>query len=387
MAASLKRWLRRVVVIAVLAAAVTALRATVLKPKPVPVTVYVVARGRVEATVTNSKAGTIETRRRATLSPELGGRVAALPVTEGDRVRAGDVLLRLGDDELQAQVLLQGRSLEAARALRRQACLAADLAGRELARNQALREKDVVSEELLDQLSSRRDETRSACHAAGAREREAAAALEVAEVQLAKTVMVAPFDGVVAEVDTEVGEWITPSPSGLMLPAVIELLDPDAIYLSAPIDEVDLARVRTGLDVRVTLDAFAGEEYAGTVSRVAPYVVDLEGQNRTVDVEVELADRAFARSLLPGTSADVEVILERRSDVLRVPTYALMEGGRVLVVDGQTLVERAVTTGLRNWQFAEVTSGLQAGDRVVVSLDRVEVEAGATVTVVGSSGA
>jgi HlyD family secretion protein len=110
---------------------------------------------------------------------------------------------------------------------------------------------------------------------------------------------------------------------------------------------------------------------------VAPYVVDRLEQNRTVEIELELDDDALARTLLPGTSADAEVILSAREGVLRVPTSALLEGGKVLLLEDDRLVERTLELGLRNWDFTEVTGGLDPGARVVVSLDRLEVVAGA----------
>ena len=105
-------------------------------------------------------------------------------------------------------------------------------------------------------------------------------------------------------------------------------------------------------------------------------MLDIEDQNRTFEIEVELDDDSFAAGLLPGSSADVEVILEERRDVLRVPSYALIEGRRVLVVEDGELVPREVETGLSNWQFAEVLSGLEEGAPIVVSLDRTEVQPG-----------
>jgi HlyD family secretion protein len=141
-------------------------------------------------------------------------------------------------------------------------------------------------------------------------------------------------------------------------------------------DEVDSARIRPGQAARVTLDPYPGQSFAARVARLAPYVLDREEQNRTVEVEAELEHRPDG-GLLPGTSADVEVVLSAREDVLRVPTAALVEGGRVLVVEDGVLVEKTVEVGLRNWDWTEVLSGLAAGDPVVTSLDRPEVKAGA----------
>lgn len=369
--------MRRLAVVVVLAAIVYALRITVWKPKPLEVAVFVAERGLVEETVTNSKAGTVRTRRRAGLSPEAGGRVAELLVGEGDRVAAGAVLLRLASDDVAAQVALQRRNVDAVRAGEREACLTANQAAIELRRIERLAAEQVVAVDALDRARSTHEVAVAGCAAAASRLQQSRSALAVAEVALTKMTLTAPFAGVVSKVDVEVGEFVTPSPPGLMLPSVIELLDPDAIYVSAPIDEIDLARVATGLSVRVTLDAFAGRAFAGRVSRVSPYVIDREGQNRTFEIEVELEDQEFARGLLPGTTADVEVILNGKDDVLRIPSYAVLEGSKALVLRDGVLVETALGTGLRNWEFVEVTSGLSAGDAVVVSLDRAEVKAGA----------
>ncbi len=379
----MKRWIRPLLVVLVVVIVAVALRYTLLRREPVPVTVFRVARGTVEDTVTNSKAGTVKTRRRATLSPEVGGRIVELPVREGDRVEAGQLLLRLADDDREAEVALRRSSLAAAEAAVPEACLKARQAEREYERYLALEGDEIVSRELLDQFESARDVAAAACEAARARVGEARAALQAARVELEKTRLVAPFDAVVAEVSTEVGEWITPSPPGVPIPAVIELLEPEAIYVSAPLDEVDLSRVRVGLPVRITLDVYADSKFQGRLSRVAPYVLDLEEHSRTFEIEVEFAPEyaEIANSLPPGASADVEVILESKEDVLRIPSYAIIEGERVLVVDGERLVAREVQTGLRNWQFAEVVSGLEPGELVVVSLDRAEVQEGARVRI------
>jgi len=379
----MKRWLRLLLVVIVLVVLAVAARYTVFRAKPVPVTVFTVARGPVEQTVTNSKAGTIKTRKRATLSPEIGGRVVELPVREGDRVTAGQLLLRLADDDRKAEVALRRRTLSAAEAAEREACLSAEQAEREYRRYVGLAQEQIVSQELLDQFESKRDVTAAGCEAAAARVGESRAALHAATVELEKTRLRAPFDAVVAEVSTEVGEWITPSPPGVPIPPVIELLEPDSIYVSAPLDEVDVARVQVGLPARITMDAYPDRELAGRVSRVAPYVLDVEEHSRTFEIEVEfdasLTD--FASTLPPGASADVEVILDRKDDVLRIPAYAIIEGERVLVVEDERLVARRVSLGLRNWQFAEVESGLEPGEQVVVSLDRAEVQEGARVRV------
>jgi HlyD family secretion protein len=113
------------------------------------------------------------------------------------------------------------------------------------------------------------------------------------------------------------------------------------------------------------------------VRRVASYVTDIEKQSRTVDVEVVIDDPAAVPGLVPGYSADIEVLLDARDDALRVPTEAVQENNLVLVLEGGRLARRSIKPGLANWQYTEITSGLAAGDRVVVSLDRAGVVDGA----------
>jgi len=371
----MNKWLKRFIVLAVLVAVIVVLKLTWLRPKPIPVEVIQAEKGRVEETVTNSRAGTVRARYRAKLSPEFGGQVVEIPFREGDSVTRGQIMLRLEDSLQQARLSLAEKELEALRSESRRTCLEAERAGREYQRTQKLAQEEIVSEDLLDNSNSLRQGAAAACTASKANVARAQAAVGLAQTELEKTILRAPFDGIVAEITTEVGEWTTPSPPALPVPPVIDVLDPSSVYISAPMDEVDSARVHVDQPARVTIDSHRELRFMGHLSRVAPYVLDLEAQNRTVEIEVELDDRDLV--FLPGTSADVEIILETREDVLRIPTATIMEGNRVLIFDDDLLIERQITPGLRNWDFTEVVDGLDPGDRVVTSLDRVEVVAGA----------
>jgi HlyD family secretion protein len=208
----------------------------------------------------------------------------------------------------------------------------------------------------------------------------------VIKAQIERTVLRAPFNGVVAELNGEIGEFVTPSPVGVPTLPAVDLIDDTSLYVNAPIDEVDAAQVQTGMPVRVTLDAFRGKAVDGTVRRIAPYVLDREKQARTVDVEVDLGKLPEGVVLLAGYSADVEIVLQERRDILRLPSEALRDGRKVLVLgDDGVLSERVVETGLANWRFTEVLSGLKPGERVVVTPDRAGVESGARVKVEGAS--
>ena len=362
-------WLKLAVIVVVLVAAALVLRKTVLSPEMPIVTVATVERGDVEETVTNTRAGTVKARRRASLSPQIGGRVVELPVSEGDSVEVGQLLLRLDDAIQQDRLSLATEDVRAASARSEEACLAALLAVKELTRQEGLHRQGIASEGAMDRAVSERDRGEAACRAAQAGTEQARARKALARTQLQQTRIVAPFDGVVAELSTELGEWITPSPPGLPIPPVVDLLNPHSLYISAPIDEMDAERVQIGQEVRISVDSRRGQSFAGRLVRVAPYVLDVVEQNRTVEIEAEFADLEAVGSLLPGTSADVEVIIERRGNVLKVPSTAVADGQRVLVVVDGVLEEREIVSGLGNWRMTEVAEGLSEGE-IVVTLRR-----------------
>lgn len=368
------RWVVAVIALVVF---IVLLRLTVFAPEVVGVRTAAVERGLVEETVTNTRAGTVKVRLRAELSPQVGGLVVALPHREGTRVEAGVVVVELDSRAQRAELASAKAVVDAARAQGDEVCLAAELAEKELARVETLHARGIASDQNLDLLRTDRDRTRAACAAAKAAVGQAESRVFAAEVQLEFTHLRAPFSGTVAELSTEIGEYITPSPPGLPIPPVIDLLDPASVYVSAPIDEVDAERVRVDQTVRVTVDSRADQQFDGRVARVAPYVLDIVEQNRTVEVEVEIDAPLAMRGVLPGTSADVEVILDSREEALRVPASAVAEGGKVLVLADGFLIEKVIEVGLRNWRFAEVTDGLSIGEKVVVVRNSPDIKAGA----------
>jgi HlyD family secretion protein len=364
----------------ILAAGVAAAAWWFSRAKPVEVVVQAVEAGIVQDTVANTRAGTIEACRRAGISPRLGGQIALMPVKEGDVVEKGQVLMEFWNDDLAAQAKLAESEVTSTEAKAEQACVLADVARREAARLNKLKAKNLASEEAIDKAEGEAHAQKAACTAARSAVDVSKANLDVALAALEQTRLKAPFPGVVAEVNGEVGEFVTPSPVGIPTPPAVDLMDVSCLYVSAPIDEVDAPQIKVGMPAKISLDAFSEQVFTGQVRRVAPYVLDLEKQARTVDVEVEFVNPDECQCMLPGYSADIEVILDEHTDVLRIPTEAILEGNRVLVVGaGEVLEDREIKTGLNNWAWTEVTSGLKKGEQVVLSIDREGVEAGALV--------
>jgi HlyD family secretion protein len=348
------------------------------KPKPVPVTLIEVQRGKVESTVSNTRAGSVEACQRTRLSPISGGRITYLGVKKGDRVKKGQVLLKLWNDDQQAQSRLAQTQVETARKHVDEVCAVADSAEREAERMTRLRASGFVSEGSEEKTRYEAQSRRAACETSRSDVDQAQARLRVTRVERGRTILIAPFAGTVADIVGELGEYTTPSPPGVATPPAIDLIDDSCLYISAPMDEVDAPKIHTGQTARITLDALPGKVLAGHVKRVAPYVVAVEKQARTVNVEATLDKRPKPGELLVGYSADLEVILDVRDNVLRIPTSALLGGNKVLLYNPITglLEERAIKAGLSNWEYTEVREGLQEKDRVVTSLEQEGVKAG-----------
>jgi HlyD family secretion protein len=376
------RLIARIAVVALLALAAAAGIWRATRVKPIAVLVAAVDVGRVENTVANTRAGSVMACRRAKLAPPAGGRIAKLPVKKGSRVKAGELLLELWNDDLTTRERVAREQLATARARVREACELADIAASEARRAKELRAKGFSSDQAAERAESEAKARAAACTSARTQVGEAEARIDAARADTSRTVLRAPFAGIVAEVNGELGEFLTPSPPGIPTLPAIDLIDDSCIYVSAPIDEIDAARLKVGMTGRITLDAYRGRQFKGHVRRIAPYVLALEKQARTVEVEVEFDEPAEAEQLLVGYSADIEVAVEGRDPVARIPTPALMPGNRVLVLPASgVLEERRIEIGLSNWEYSEVKSGLAAGERVVTSLDREGVKSGAPAVV------
>jgi HlyD family secretion protein len=373
-------WVRRALIVLPVVAVIAAVVWWLGRPKPIPVVLTEIGRGRVEATIANTRAGTVEACQRTKLSTIVGGRIEVLAVKEGDRVKKGQLLMRLWIDDQKAQERLALAQLESARKRVVEACTVADSAEREVARQIELHQRGFISANAIDTARAAADAKVAACAPAKAEVAQADANVKLAHVQQGRTELIAPFDGTVAKIVGELGEYSTPSPPGVSMPPAIDLIDETCLYVEAPMDEIDAPKVREGQPVRISLDALPKQSFPGKVKRIAPYVTAVEKQARTVDIEATFDDPSKAGRLLVGYSADIEVVLDARDNVLRVPTSALLEGGRVLVVGaGGKLEERKLRTGLANWEFTEVSEGLAAGDKIVTSLERAGVKAGAAV--------
>ena len=373
--------LRRILIVVLILAALGAAVAWFTRSKPIPVVLKEVAEGKVEATLANTRAGTVEACLRTKLSTIIGGRIEYLGVKEGDKVKKGQLLLKLWNDDQQAQATLAQTQIALASRRVDEACLVAVNAEKEAKRQSELRAKGFVSTSREEAARTDAEARRASCNTSKADVAQAEAKFRATRVEQGRVALYAPFDGTVAKIVGELGEYSTPSPPGVPTPPAIDLIDDSCLYVKAPMDEVDAPKISAGQTVRISLDALPGKQLAGKVRRVAPYVSAVEKQARTVDIEVDFVQPENIGKLLVGYSADVEIILDGRDKVLRIPTAAIQEGGRVLLFNAESgkLEERKIKAGLANWEYTEISEGLKAGDRIVTSLEKEGVKAGAAV--------
>lgn len=321
---------------------------------PIPVEAMAVKVAPAERTV--EAVGTLLSNERVTIRPEVAGRVVAFDLVEGGRVRKGQVLVELDASVERASVA----DAEARRLL----------AISNLERARELRRTNVGTQRALDE--------------AEAGFRIAEAALELAKAQLAKRTIVAPFDARAGLRGISVGEFVA---AGTPLFA-LEQIDPIKVDFRIP--ELFLPAVRVDNDIKISIDAFAGRVFSGRVTAIDP-LVDERGRSLLVRAAIANPDEA----LRPGLFARVSLTLSVKPEALWVAEEALLPmGGRQFVfkiVDpgqGQpkTVARVEVATGLRRPGEVELTSGVAAGDLVVVG-GVTKVREGAPVTVQAPGGA
>ena len=349
------------------------------QPKPLEVELATIATGNVEATIVNTRAGTIKSCQRSNLAPISGGQITKIWVKEGDHVQKGQVLLELWNMDLQAQRELAQRQLAMSQERRRETCILAENARRESIRTQQLVDKGFVSSQRADDANANARSRQASCAAAISDIKRAEAQVRVAQAGLDRTIISAPFSGIVAHISGELGEFTTPSPPGIPTPPTIDLIDDSCLYVTAPMDEVDAPKIKVGQEARITLDAMPEKIFPGKIRRIAPYITEIEKQARTVEIEVDF-QQIPEDALLVGYSADVEVILARRIDVLRIPTQAIRQDNKVWMIDAKSrLAEQQLEIGLSNWSFTEIRNGLKDGDQVLISFDQDNIKTGVAV--------
>jgi len=294
------------------------------------VRVVSVSRSAVEATVSSVNSGTVRAEQIAELAFGSVGRVNQLTVRLGDVVKQGSVLAQVENDDLKSRL---------------------QSAKEEYERSQRLSKSDAMSQSGLTQ---------------------ARADYDSAVTAYEKSLIKAPYDGIIAELNLEIGQL---SQITAVIPlAPIRIVDLAPRYVRAEIDEVDLSKISVGLPARVKILAVRKEPFKATVRKVVPFVSSVREQDRTSEIELAVDNEG---ALLPvGASADVEVITETKDNVITVSSKALLGRGSdryAYVLDGSKLKRTPVKIGIYGYTVSEVVSGLSESDEVVLPSDKVDL--------------
>jgi RND family efflux transporter MFP subunit len=325
----------------------------------------IVTLGTAEATGGGSASGEgisangyVVARTKASVSSKILGRLAWIGITEGSRVREGDVIARLESADYEAAQHAAHANVATVEAQVMQA-------QRELKRSQALRAQNLVSDADLETAETKLEVLEAQANAARAQEALATANLENTRVH-------APFSGTVLRKDAEVGEIVAPSSAGggLTRTAIVTMADLQTLEVEVDVNEAYIAQVRNGQTARITLDAYPDTSFSGRVRQVVPTA---DRQKATVLVKVAILDRD--PRILPEMGAKVvfeahgakEQAAPRR---VFVPQEALsqVDGASVVWVVNDGVVKRvSVDVGPARGDRIEVRQGLLGGESLVLS--------------------
>ena len=340
--------------------------------------------------------GTLAAYDQTTVSVKVPGRVRTISVDLGSVVLRGQVIAQLDSEDYRLRVQQSEASLAQARARLglaptgtddrvdpeqtatvRQARAVLDEARHNRDRAARLVEQGVIAKAEFDTANAtfKVAEGRYQDAYEEIRNRQAVLAqrrseLALARQQLKDTAVVAPLDGIVQEKRTSVGEFLAAGTP------VVNIVRMDPLRLRAEIPERESLSVRTGQDVRVTVEGDT-TVYLGKIMRLSPVIAE---QNRVLVVEADVRNNGKLR---PGSFAHAEIVTNDAKMAVTVPNNAIVTFAgieKVIVVQNGKALEKPITTGRRNTEFTEIVAGVSVGEKIVV--DPGNLQSGQAVEVV-----
>jgi len=312
-----------------------------------PVKVFKVKKQRISEKLLYT--GTIEAWKKTNITPDIGGKIVLIHVEEGDRVRKGQLLAELDTRATRLQL----RQAEAASAV-------AEANYKDAERNKERMGRLLKEKAVSDQ---QYEKIKLAFEAAEAQLQQARAALNLAQYSLDVSLMKAPFSGVIASKNAEVGDVINPMMGGFS-PAsgVLTLMDFSRVKIEIDASHQDIVLIRKGQPALLRVTAFPDEIFEGNVT-----LVNLTGDPSTKKFKVEVSVDNPDFILRPNTFGEVILEVSTHENVLVIPQKAVLDHTYVFVVREDNIAERKkITLGLQNSDRIEVVQGLKEGDLVVV---------------------
>jgi RND family efflux transporter MFP subunit len=291
--------------------------------------------------------------------PKVNGRLQSIAVQLGDRVRKGQMIAKVEDQELREQVRQAEASFEVARATVRQREADLKFSETNLDRARSLFQRQLLPRQSLDDAEARYQASVAQLDLARAQFQQAQARLDELRITLGDTNVRSPVDGFVAKRNLDPGAFASPNAP------VASVVDISTVRLVANLVEKDVKRVKAGTPGRVEVDAFPGEVFSGRISRIAPV---FDPATRTAEMEIEVPNPTGR--LKPGMYARVNLTVGTRENALVVPRNAVVdvEGKRGVFVPHENRAQfRTVETGLQDETRVEITGGLTEGARVITT--------------------
>ncbi len=302
-------------------------------------------------------SGYVVAQRKAAVASKGTGQLIYLGVVEGDKVKKGEIIARLEDNDVKAQLAEAKANLEI------------QLSGLDDAKNNYGREKALyktgsTTEAALDAAAANYKRTEASIDLAKAQ-------VQAAEVALENTIIRAPFDGTVLTKNADVGEIVAPLAAGInSRAAVVTIADMKSLQVEADVSESNIQRIVPNQDCEITLDAYPSRSYPGYVAKIVP-----TADRSKATVMVKVGFKNYDSRVLPEMSAKVlflakddKKMLGDEQPVLVVPGSALtVRNGRqvVFTVRNEKAVEVPVITGKRFGSYVEIKSGLKNGEKVI----------------------
>jgi len=358
--------------------------------KGVEVRLEAVARRNLVSTVTAS--GKVQPQSKVDVSSDITGRIIELAVKEGDRVKRGDLLIRIDASTFEATVARAEAGLASARAAAVQSEANRGQAERALRRARELRtqSQNLVSDEQLEQAETSFRVAEAVATSSDRQVDQAQAQLQEARDQLAKTVLRAPMDGQVTRVAVEEGEVAVPGTFSRETGLLMTVSDLSVIQVNVQVDETDVVRLAMSDSVEVTIDAFPDTTFSGRVTKISQSSSRLTSAatsaDRAVDYDVEVTLDNPPPDVRPDLSATAKIVTATRDSALSIPIIALTvrentpissetapadtskgtkETEGVFVVQDGVAQFRPVKVGIAGEEHFEVLDGLAAGDTIV----------------------
>lgn len=358
-----------------------------------------VKRMGLNITVTATSTGTIKSDNEAKITAQRIGRITRLMFEEGDIIKEGQVIAELEAEEAFYNMKLSEATLNKTRFVLEQMKAAyeslrvsvekdiekarAILTEVDSRRKRLLELKEMgyvtdmdidaiqkeyeVAKANLESTIASRETLKAKLSEIKAQEeavREALNSFNIAKLNYDYSFIRSPISGVITSRPVKIGEGVN---KGSHIATVVST---GSMYIEAFIDEADVAKVRIGQEVNITMDSYPGKVFKGEVYRISPVVLGGKQETRTFEVRVRLKDKDIL--IKPGMSADIEIIVESIPNVLALPSQAVVEkeGKRyVYIIRDSRARLTPVDLGRFNWTFYEVLSGIKEGDKVIINTD------------------